>query len=107
MTPAAVATIRRVKTGGAPVRAGVGTLLVPQPSANEDFLKPTLLSTLTLSVLATFAHAGEATRPGAAPTVAAATSTAAAPISGIDTQFIDTSVRPQDDFFTYLNGKWL
>jgi predicted metalloendopeptidase len=31
----------------------------------------------------------------------------AAPISGIDTQFIDTSVRPQDDFFTYLNGKWL
>ncbi|WP_201303387.1 M13 family metallopeptidase [Massilia sp. 9I] len=30
-----------------------------------------------------------------------------APVSGIDTQFIDTSVRPQDDFFTYLNGKWL
>ncbi|MBQ5949745.1 M13 family metallopeptidase [Massilia sp. ST3] len=32
---------------------------------------------------------------------------AAAAISGIDTQFIDDSVRPQDDFFTYLNGKWL
>ncbi|MCA1245466.1 M13 family peptidase [Massilia sp. MS-15] len=29
------------------------------------------------------------------------------PISGVDTQYIDTSVRPQDDFFTYLNGKWL
>ncbi|MGH8854587.1 MAG: M13 family peptidase, partial [Telluria sp.] len=32
---------------------------------------------------------------------------AGAPISGIDTQFIDTGVRPQDDFFTHLNGKWL
>jgi len=70
-------------------------------------LKPTLLSTLTLSVLATFAHAGDTARPNAAPTTVAATSSAAAPISGIDTQFIDTSVRPQDDFFTYLNGKWL
>jgi predicted metalloendopeptidase len=27
--------------------------------------------------------------------------------SGIDTQYIDPSVRGQDDFFTYLNGKWL
>jgi len=58
-------------------------------------LKPTLLSTLILSMLATFAHAGEATTAKAAP------------ISGIDTQFIDPTVRPQDDFFTYLNGKWL
>jgi putative endopeptidase len=71
-------------------------------------LKRTLLSSLTLSVLATFAHAGDATRSNAAPTVAASTAgTAAAPVSGIDTQYIDTSVRPQDDFFTYLNGKWL
>jgi putative endopeptidase len=30
-----------------------------------------------------------------------------APLSGIDTQFIDTSVRPQDDIYRYLNGKWL
>jgi predicted metalloendopeptidase len=29
------------------------------------------------------------------------------PISGIDKQYIDTSVRAQDDFFTYLNGQWL
>jgi len=72
-------------------------------------LKRTLLSTLTLSVLATFAHAGDAAKSKAAPApvVAAASSAATAPISGIDTQFIDTSVRPQDDFFTYLNGKWL
>jgi predicted metalloendopeptidase len=32
---------------------------------------------------------------------------AAGLVSGVDTQYIDTSVRPQDDFFTYLNGKWL
>src|ERR1700712_5719571 len=34
-------------------------------------------------------------------------SAAIAQQSGIDTQFIDPSVRVQDDFFTYLNGKWL
>ncbi|MHA4868860.1 M13 family metallopeptidase [Duganella sp. PWIR1] len=33
--------------------------------------------------------------------------TAAEPISGIDIPNMDTSVRPQDDFFTYLNGNWL
>ena len=31
----------------------------------------------------------------------------AAPVSGIDTQYLDPSVRPQDDFFRYVNGKWL
>ena len=70
-------------------------------------MKPTLLSTLTLSVLATFAHAGDAPKSKAAPAAAVAAATSAAPVSGIDTQFIDPSVRPQDDFFTYLNGKWL
>jgi putative endopeptidase len=71
-------------------------------------LKRTLLSTLTLSVLATFAHAGDTPKSNAAPAAAvAAAGATSAPISGIDTQFIDTSVRPQDDFFTYLNGKWL
>jgi predicted metalloendopeptidase len=30
-----------------------------------------------------------------------------APTSGIETQYIDSSVRPQDDFFAFLNGKWL
>ncbi|WP_183439547.1 M13 family metallopeptidase [Pseudoduganella violacea] len=29
------------------------------------------------------------------------------PQSGIDTQYIDASVRAQDDFFTHLNGQWL
>jgi len=27
--------------------------------------------------------------------------------SGIETQYFDASVRPQDDFYRYVNGKWL
>ncbi len=27
--------------------------------------------------------------------------------SGIDLEYVDSSVRPQDDFFQYFNGKWL
>ncbi len=60
-------------------------------------MKRLLLSTLALSLAAAFANAADNT----------ASAGSAKPISGIDTQFIDTSVRPQDDFFTYLNGKWL
>jgi putative endopeptidase len=29
------------------------------------------------------------------------------PPSGIDLQYVDSSVRPQDDAYQYLNGKWL
>jgi putative endopeptidase len=61
-------------------------------------VKRYLLSTLTLSLMAAFA--------GAAEPVAAA-GAAAAPISGIDTQYINPAVRVQDDFFAHLNGKWL
>lgn len=62
-------------------------------------MKRYLLSTLTLSLMAAFAVAAE-------PAVSA-TSAAAAPRSGIETQYIDPAVRAQDDFFTYLNGNWL
>jgi len=51
-------------------------------------VKRLLLSTLALSLAAAFAHAAE-------------------PISGIDTQYIDKSVRPQDDFYSFLNGEWM
>jgi len=51
-------------------------------------VKRHLLSTLALSLAAAFANAAD-------------------PISGIDTQYIDKSVRAQDDFFTHLNGEWL
>ncbi|MYM89177.1 M13 family peptidase [Rugamonas sp. FT82W] len=49
-----------------------------------------MLSALTLSLMTALA--------GAADT---------APVSGIDTQYIDAGVRPQDDFYRYLNGGWL
>jgi putative endopeptidase len=57
-------------------------------------LKRYLLSTLTLSLIAAFAGAADT----AAPT---------APISGIAKEYMNPGVRPQDDFFTYLNGEWL
>jgi putative endopeptidase len=31
----------------------------------------------------------------------------AAMLSGIDLQYVDHSIRPQDDLYRYLNGKWL
>ena len=41
----------------------------------------------------------------------AATATTSAPktamLSGIDLQYVDTSIRPQDDLYRHLNGKWL
>lgn len=38
---------------------------------------------------------------------AASTMEATALVSGIDTQGFDSSVRPQDDFYQYVNGQWL
>ena len=36
-----------------------------------------------------------------------ATSVAVAPLSsGIDASYLDADVRPGDDFFAYVNGKW-
>jgi putative endopeptidase len=40
-------------------------------------------------------------------TTAASGQSVTTPRSGIDTQFVDTGVRPQDDFYQYVNGKWL
>src|ERR1019366_1459107 len=31
----------------------------------------------------------------------------AALLAGVDTQYVDDSVRPQDDLYRHLNGKWL
>jgi putative endopeptidase len=57
-------------------------------------LKRYLLSTLTLSLIAAFAGAADTAAPSA-------------PISGIAREYMNPAVRPQDDFFTYLNGEWL
>ncbi|MQA22203.1 M13 family peptidase [Rugamonas sp. FT103W] len=53
-------------------------------------MKRYLLSTLALSLMTAYAGAADI-----------------APVSGIDTQYIDASVRPQDDFYRHLNGEWL
>nr|WP_267869577.1 M13-type metalloendopeptidase [Massilia agrisoli] len=60
----------------------------------DNPVKRHLLTTLSLSLIAAFANAGDVAKP-------------AGPISGIDVQYIDPTVRAQDDFFVHLNGKWL
>jgi len=66
---------------------------------------------LSLAVLATFSFGGStiAVAQTTTPVSARNTSTtnAAALSSGIDLQWQDTNVRPQDDFFKYMSGKWL
>jgi putative endopeptidase len=57
-----------------------------------------LLSALTLSLLASVAHSADTTKhPKAASTLSA----------GVSTEYIDPSVRAQDNFFNYVNGKWI
>ena len=71
--------------------------------------KQYLLSALTLALIASVSHAEGTAGATAAKTAAAkATATKGQTLSaGIASQFIESSVRPQDDFFEYLNGKWL
>jgi predicted metalloendopeptidase len=68
-------------------------------------MKRFALSALSLALAAGFAQAA----PGAAEKSASAASAASRPAlaSGIATEYIDPAVRPQNDFFAYLNGKWL
>jgi putative endopeptidase len=79
---------------------------------NEDQdLKRYHLTSLALCLCSAFAAAEPAagsasTSAGSAAFATSATSTAG-PISGIDLQYIDRSVRAQDDFFVHLNGEWL
>lgn len=42
-----------------------------------------------------------------AANVAAQAAPGASPVAGIDTRYEDASVRPQDDTYRYLHGKWL
>ena len=65
-------------------------------------MKSYLLSALTASLLAA------AIASAVAVPARAADATATAPrASGIAAAYMDPSVRPQDDFFLNLNGKWL
>jgi len=66
--------------------------------------KQYLLSALTLALLASLGQANAAEGAAAKNTAAKSGQTLS---SGIATEYIEPSVRPQDDFFEYLNGKWL
>jgi putative endopeptidase len=44
---------------------------------------------------------------GVAVTTGAVTARRASPVSGIDMATFDKTIRPQDDFYRYVNGKWL
>ncbi len=46
-------------------------------------------------------------KPPEAPKTEAAAPAAPALVSGIDLQYVDDSVRAQDDFYKHINGKWL
>ena len=65
-------------------------------------MKRHLFSAAALVLVASFAHA-ESGAAAATP----ATAAKAGVSSGIATQYIEPGVRPQDDFFEHLNGKWL
>jgi putative endopeptidase len=60
---------------------------------------------LCLAALA--ACVGNQTPHPAAPAAAAVSAPARTPRSGIDLQYVDGAVRPQDDVYEYLNGQWL
>jgi len=44
---------------------------------------------------------------GQGPATEAVTEAASAPHSGINVEQVDTNVRPGDDFFSYVNGRWI
>ncbi|TFW29889.1 M13 family metallopeptidase [Massilia horti] len=66
-------------------------------------MKRYLLSALTLALIAGVTHA----ETGKGASKAASAKPASVLTAGIATQYVEPSVRPQDDFFEYLNGKWL
>ena len=66
----------------------------------------TLPLALTLT-LAACANAPQSTEPAAATPPPAAESTSPSLSSGIRLENFDRNVRPQDDFYRYVNGTWL
>ncbi|MFZ6758935.1 M13 family metallopeptidase [Undibacterium sp. Ji50W] len=60
---------------------------------------------ISLALASLFANAGMAT--AFADNAAPATAASHKLVSGIDLQWLDKSVRPQDDFFQFMSGKWL
>jgi putative endopeptidase len=84
---------------------------VPEGSAEGNAMTRLLWVVLGSCALAACGQTGQtpkaAATTGAAASATADTATAPVLVSGIDTQYFDKSVRPQDDFYRYVNGKWL
>jgi len=73
-------------------------------------MKRTLCSALIAGLFAGAAFAAQtgSTAPAAATSMSNSASASAAELpSGVDKGALDASVRPQDDFFRYSQGKWL
>jgi predicted metalloendopeptidase len=67
-------------------------------------MKRHLLSALTLALIASVAHA-----EGSGAAKASATAAKSAPVlsAGIAMEYVEPSVRAQDDFYDHVNGKWM
>jgi len=66
-------------------------------------VKRHLVSALMLSLIAGLAGAADTAKSSAPASVKESKK----PVSGIAVEYIDPSVRVQDDLFTHMNGKWL
>lgn len=67
-------------------------------------MKRTLCSTLIVGLFAGAAHAAG---PASVAASTAPAAVVAAQRAGVDVAAFDSTVRPQDDFFRYTQGKWL
>ena len=70
----------------------------------KHYLKRNAAGVLTLCIAA---GAGAGFGVGIATAADLPAVSKAAPASGIELQYVDNSVRAQDDFFAYVSGKWL
>lgn len=73
-------------------------------------MKKIIVSSLCLSILAACNPSDQITKQPLNEDTAQAdviTSSLEVAVSGINTEHFDTSVRPQDDLFRYINGAWL
>lgn len=80
------------------IAVAVMAQLAPLTHATDTAIGQTTHTVPVPVTTATLAPAAPASAPVAASTTLA---------SGIDLKNADTSIRPQDDFYTYLNGNWI
>jgi len=66
-----------------------------------------MIAKTTRTLLAAIGLAAVSGGAIAAEPAATAGNAASSPVSGIDLSYVDPAVRPQDDFYRAVNGKWL